>query len=49
MRKDPLNTSSMGKWNKFEKSWSTFRVKLWGPFSFPIVKSVLWSAHGPVI
>ncbi len=38
-----------GKWHKFKKSWSTFRVKLWGPFTFPIVKSVLWSAHGPVI
>ena len=38
-----------GKWNKFEKSWSTFRVKLWGPFSFPIIKSIIWSAHGPVL
>ena len=38
-----------GRWNKFEKSWSTFRVKLWGPFSFPIIKSIIWSAHGPVL
>ncbi|MDG1522887.1 MAG: penicillin acylase family protein [Hellea sp.] len=38
-----------GKWNKFEKSWSTFRVKIWGPFSFPIIRSIIWSAHGPVL
>lgn len=38
-----------GEWNKFEKSWSTFRVKIWGPFSFPIIRSIIWSAHGPVL
>ena len=38
-----------GKWNKFEKSWSTFRVKIWGSFSFPIIRSIIWSAHGPVL
>lgn len=47
--KRPSKYKLDGKWNKFEKSWSTFRVKLWGPFSFPIIKSILWSAHGPVL
>jgi len=47
--KRPTKYKLDGKWNKFEKSWSTFRVKLWGPFSFPIIKSIIWSAHGPVL
>ena len=38
-----------GEWLDFERTKSTFRVKLAGPFSLPIKRDVLWSAHGPVL
>lgn len=38
-----------GAWKDFERSKSKFRVKLWGPFSLPITRDVLWSEHGPVL
>lgn len=38
-----------GEWRDFEVSASKFRVKLFGPFSLPITRDVLWSAHGPVL
>lgn len=38
-----------GEWIDFERSKSKFRVKLAGPFSLPISRDVLWSAHGPVL
>jgi penicillin amidase/acyl-homoserine-lactone acylase len=36
-------------WRDFDVSKSKFRVKLWGPFSLPITRPVLWSEHGPVL
>ena len=38
-----------GDWVDFERSQSEFRVKLAGPFSLPVKRDVLWSAHGPVL
>jgi len=38
-----------GEWLEFERSKSHFRVKLFGPFSLPIKRDVLWSKHGPVL
>lgn len=38
-----------GQWRDFERTQSTFRVKLAGPFSLPVKRDVLWSAHGPVL
>ncbi len=38
-----------GEWRDFEISQSTFRIKLFGPFSLPIKRDMLWSEHGPVI
>jgi penicillin amidase/acyl-homoserine-lactone acylase len=38
-----------GQWVDFEISKSKFRVKLFGPFSLPITRPVLWSKHGPVL
>ena len=38
-----------GDWVDLERSQSEFRVKLFGPFSLPIKRDVLWSAHGPVL
>lgn len=38
-----------GEWVDFERSTSEFRVKLVGPFSLPIKRDVLWTAHGPVL
>jgi len=38
-----------GKWLPFERSKSDFRVKLFGPFSVPVKREILWSKHGPVL
>ncbi|RKQ71040.1 penicillin amidase/acyl-homoserine-lactone acylase [Litorimonas taeanensis] len=38
-----------GEWQDFDITKSTFRVKLWGPFSLPISRPLLWSKHGPVL
>lgn len=38
-----------GEWLDFERTESRFRVKLAGPFSLPVTRDVLWSAHGPVL
>lgn len=38
-----------GEWRDFEITKSKFRVKLWGPFSIPVTRDILWSAHGPVL
>ena len=38
-----------GEWRDFEITQSNFRVKLFGPFSLPIKRPVLWSDHGPVL
>jgi len=38
-----------GKWVDLERTKSEFRVKLFGPFSLPVKRDVLWSKHGPVL
>ena len=47
--KKPTQYKFDGAWKDFERSKSKFRVKLWGPFSLPITRDVLWSEHGPVL
>lgn len=46
---DPQRYKLDGEWKAFERSESRFRVKLFGPFSLPIKRDVLWSDHGPVL
>lgn len=46
---DPQQYELDGEWVDFERTTSKFRVKLAGPFSLPIKRDVLWSAHGPVL
>lgn len=38
-----------GEWRDFERSTTTIRVKLFGPFAFPAKREVLRSEHGPVV
>jgi len=38
-----------GKWVEFERRDVTLMVKLLGPFRLPVTRTVLRSAHGPVI
>ncbi len=47
--KKPTQYKFDGAWRDFEITKSKFRVKLWGPFSLPITRDVLWSEHGPVL
>ena len=47
--KKPKQYKLDGQWRDFEVSTSKFRVKLFGPFSLPITRDMLWSEHGPVI
>jgi len=47
--KKPRQYRLDGQWVDFAKTKSKFRVKLWGPFSLPITRDVLWSEHGPVL
>lgn len=47
--KKPKQYSLDGEWRDFEITKSKFRVKLWGPFSLPVTRNVLWSEHGPVL
>ena len=47
--KKPTQYKLDGQWRDFEKTKSKFRVKLFGPFSLPITRDVLWSEHGPVL
>jgi penicillin amidase/acyl-homoserine-lactone acylase len=46
---DPQSYKLDGTWIAFERSKAKFRVKLWGPFSLPITRDMLWSEHGPVL
>jgi len=46
---DPAQYELDGEWQDFEKTESEFRVKLFGPFSLPVKRDVLWSEHGPVL
>ncbi len=47
--KNPTQYRLDGKWVDFEVSKSKFRIKLFGPFSFPYSRDMLWSQHGPVL
>lgn len=47
--KNPTQYRLDGGWRDFEREDSRFRVKLFGPFSLPIKRDVLWSEHGPVL
>jgi len=47
--KKPMQYKLDGEWRDFEITKSKFRVKLFGPFSLPITRDVLWSEHGPVL
>lgn len=47
--KKPKRYKLDGLWQDFEISQSKFRVKLFGPFSLPVKRDMLWSKHGPVI
>ena len=47
--KKPTQYKLDGEWRDFEITKSKFRVKLFGPFSLPITRDVLWSEHGPVL
>ncbi len=47
--KKPTQYKLDGEWVDFERSKSKFRVKLFGPFSLPVTRDVLWSKHGPVL
>ncbi len=38
-----------GEWRDLEVSQARFRVKLFGPFSWPVSREVLHSVHGPVL
>jgi len=48
-KKKPTQYKLDGEWRDFEITKSKFRVKLFGPFSLPIMRDVLWSEHGPVL
>ena len=48
-RKKPTQYRLDGQWVDFERTTSKFRVKLFGPFSLPVKRDVLWSKHGPVL
>lgn len=47
--KKPTQYKLDGQWRDFEITKSKFRVKLFGPFSLPVTRDVLWSLHGPVL
>ena len=47
--KKPKRYKLDGEWQDFDITKSKFRVKLFGPFSLPITRDVLWSQHGPVL
>ena len=47
--KKPTQYKLDGQWRDFDITKSKFRVKLFGPFSLPITRDVLWSEHGPVL
>ena len=47
--KKPTQYKLDGQWRDFEITKSKFRVKLFGPFSLPITRDILWSEHGPVL
>lgn len=45
----PKRYKLSGQWHDFDVAKSKFRVKLFGPFSLPVKRDMLWSKHGPVI
>lgn len=46
--KKPAKYRFDGGWRDFEHGVAKFRVKLFGPFSFPVSRPTLRSVHGPV-
>lgn len=44
----PTRYQFEGQWRDFEQQQITIRVKLWGPFSFPVKQTIRRSIHGPV-
>ncbi len=46
--KKPTKYKFDGVWRNFETDEVKFRVKLFGPFSLPVTRPVLYSVHGPV-
>jgi len=45
--KNPSKYKMDGEWRDFETSHTSFRVKLFGPFSLPIKRKIYRSVHGP--
>ncbi|MEL7488356.1 MAG: penicillin acylase family protein, partial [Pseudomonadota bacterium] len=45
--KDPKRYKFNGEWKAFEFSEARFRVKLFGPFSLPVKRTLRRSVHGP--
>ncbi|HXI86622.1 MAG TPA: penicillin acylase family protein [Parvularculaceae bacterium] len=45
--KNPTKYRYDGGWKDFERSTAKFRVKLFGPFSLPVEKTVLRAVQGP--
>ena len=48
-QKKPTQYLLDGEWHDFEITKSKFRIDLWGPFSLPVTRDILWSKHGPVL
>ncbi len=46
--KNPTKYKFNGAWRDFGRSEAHFRVKLWGPFSLPVKRTIRRSVHGPV-
>ena len=47
--KNPTQYKLDGTWKTFDQTEASFRVKLFGNFSWPVKRDVLWSDHGPVV
>ncbi len=46
--KKPTKYKFDGGWRDLGRSKAKFRVKLWGPFSLPVTRTIYRSVHGPV-
>lgn len=45
--KNPRRYKFDGGWRDFDRGQAQFRVKLWGPFSLPVMRPILRTVHGP--
>lgn len=45
--KKPTQYKMDGEWRDFDISQTSFRVKLFGPFSLPVKRPLYFTAHGP--